>query len=387
MESTRAQRMRVEFETRQIRLLREGGEGGGGMQRLLQVPWMLLLIPRAAAEVREMQIGDEFAVPGGCRGYILGCYFDKIWDDCRFLPANELKCVQSPSYKSGRDIPYFLPGCFSDPEKSGKTAPNPPPCDPKTLTMEKCAAACAAWAPRIPGADDGEVWAAVQGGMACACGNSDEAHAALKTDATNVLKWGDCSDKCAGDPGQSCGAGGRNTIVRVECGAEWGTEFMLLIFFGVGVFYVGGGVAWAAKMKGAAPALRLHPHFSVWVEVHALVVDGVELARGKGSGRGSGGRGTAGGGTQSDTCNRRRLLESGAGASPPAGASPSAAGQEKKSKSKSKSSKKNSGNDRLSSPPKSEKKNGEPTDVTDLMATTADGTPAGGGGRWIHMPG
>jgi hypothetical protein len=92
---------------------------------LLRLP--CLLLPPAAAG--SMQVGDEFELPGGCHAEVMGCFFDKKWDDCRFLAAHNAGCKQSATYQSGRDIPYFLPGCFVDPEHSGKTAPSPPPCD------------------------------------------------------------------------------------------------------------------------------------------------------------------------------------------------------------------------------------------------------------------
>ena len=86
-------------------------------------------------------------------------------------------------------------------------------CDKATVTMKVCTAACAQWA-ALPGAG-GEVFAAVQSTTACACGTSEEGAAAMQTDVTNKLTMADCDAKCPGDPAQSCGSGGRNTIVRV----------------------------------------------------------------------------------------------------------------------------------------------------------------------------
>lgn len=51
--------------------------------------------------------------------------------------------------------------------------------------------------------------------------------------------------------------------------------------------YVGGGVVWAWRVTGATgrPSLRWHHHHSRWLEVAALVKDGLAFARQRGGGR------------------------------------------------------------------------------------------------------
>jgi hypothetical protein len=61
--------------------------------------------------------------------------------------------------------------------------------------------------------------------------------------------------------------------------SNWGEGFLLLVALG-GTLYLGGGVALAAKSRGAALRLGSHPHAPRWVEVHGLCLDGVGYARG-----------------------------------------------------------------------------------------------------------
>eukprot|EP01052_Picozoa_sp_SAG31_P019706 SAG31_NODE_1449_length_8308_cov_2.319893_2_plen_315_part_00 len=297
------------------------------------------------------------------------CYRWCCTRQCRYLPAASSACAQSPRYKQGRDIPYFLPGCFSDPDDAGKTAPAPPPCDPRTITMETCAAACAAWAPRIPGAGNGEVWAAMQAGYACACGTQSDGDAAKKTDKMNELAWAACDNKCPGDPLQACGGGGRNTLVRIECGIEWGHEFLVVLFVACGC-YVGGGIAWAAKTRGAVLSPRSHPHWTTWLELHGLVLDGVRFVR---SGRNT-----------NDESSRHSLTSDKLLNKVPKGG---------KKKSTSKGSKKvRDSNDEGKTGPQNagESRSGANkrtiSEPEASQSCTAAGTPAGGGGRWVHVP-
>jgi hypothetical protein len=364
-----------------------------GQQRLLLLLVLLPIMMAAAGSAAGggggkamASVGDEFDVPaaaggGVCSAKVMGCFFDKKWGDCRYLPSADAKCTQPPSYKQGRDIPYFLPGCFDDPDNAGETAPDPPACDKATITLKTCAAKCAAWAPRIPGVGQGaELYAAVQAGYACACGSSHAGAAAMATDSTNALPWSACDNKCPGDPEQMCGGGSRNTLVRIECGSDWGLTFMVVFVVGIGA-YVSGGVLYGAKIQGQGQScvLRSHPHWGVWLELRSLVIDGVEFSRRGGTGVGHrnqvladeqhrhllGGRPSEG---RSKNSSRRASGGRGDGGG----------GHSRKASNKAAGSMRKSGK---GSAPLAKSAASSP-----LTGPTGGTTPAGGGGRWVQVP-
>ena len=151
---------------------------------------LLLLLSATAADTGTAAPGegDSFSVvtataQTSCTVEVLGCFCDKLWGDCRYLPTPKADC--SPS-KGGRDIPYAPEGCFTDGQcqvnlKECKRAPSPPPCDKSEITLEKCAALCADWMPRIPGAGTTEIYAAMQATSVCFCGTPEEGQAAVVT--------------------------------------------------------------------------------------------------------------------------------------------------------------------------------------------------------------
>ena len=283
--------------------------------------------------------------------------------------------------RGGRDLPYVLPGCFNDPEKSCKTAPSPPPCDPATITAEKCAADCLSWAKFIPGAGD-EVYAGMQAKSVCFCGTSADGSAALETDSTNELPLSACNEPCPGDPSQLCGSGGRNLIIRVNCGSDWGLSFLLLC--GVcGGLYVGGGVAYRAKAQGQPAALASHPHWARWQELRSLVTDGADYARARArGGGGGGGRRRAGGGGGG---------KGGYGAVDAADAAPSAdearkERKEKKGKGKKRGKEKPGGGEGDGSSRSPLADAPAPAPAMSAAPSPAAATAAGDGGRWVHVP-
>jgi len=80
----------------------------------------------------------------------------------------------------------------------------------------------------------------------------------------------------------------------------WGWSLVGAALVGT-VVYLVGGVAFGRKLRGKADAaaggLAAHPHYSRFVMVHGLVMDGVAFARGQGRRPGGGGgRGGGGGG-------------------------------------------------------------------------------------------
>jgi hypothetical protein len=66
-----------------------------------------------------------------------------------------------------------------------------------------------------------------------------------------------CTAKCRGDPSITCGGpggaqGSAISIMKIECGYVddgWGFS-VILVFLVVGSAYLGGGIAWNAKLHG-----------------------------------------------------------------------------------------------------------------------------------------
>lgn len=67
-------------------------------------------------------------------------------------------------------------------------------------------------------------------------------------------------------------------------GSAWGA--MLLILSGLCTcFYVFGGIAMGARTDGKPWRMSSHPHMPLWVELHALVLDGISYSRAVARGR------------------------------------------------------------------------------------------------------
>ena len=140
----------------------------------------------------------------------------------------------------------------------------------------------------------------------------------------------------------------------------WGAPLLGLLL-AAGAVYVGAGVAWASNTAGGqGRGLAGHPHYRHWAAVHGLVMDGVAFVRGGGRRR-SGGQQAAhareddNGGQPHDRPRK----------------------QEKKERK-----------------PKAEKaKRAKPAKAADGLGEPLAPEPppveaaAGGGGRWVHVPG
>lgn len=147
--------------------------------------------------------------------------------------------------------------------------------------------------------------------------------------------------------------------------------------------YVGGGIGFVARASGT-PVYRLmvHPHYSRWLELGALVSDGVAFSRAHAQAwqagrpmprspneqRGSGSRSNRG-----STC---KPGEDNSGSEPKGNSKREK--DAKKEKTKDKKSGKDSGGGvgELSAPLVAEPE----SDAADV------GTAAGDGGRWVHVP-
>jgi hypothetical protein len=84
----------------------------------------------------------------------------------------------------------------------------------------------------------------------------------------------------------------RIEIYQLRCGSHWG--WFLIGFLALGAAgYVGGGVAYNVKVKGAAPGPGALPHPGFWRELRALVEDGAKFAVAEAKRRAGGGGGGA----------------------------------------------------------------------------------------------
>ena len=239
------------------------------------------------------------------------------------------------------------------------------------------------------------LYAATQDGYACFCGA--EEHAAKYVTSKNEAEDFDkaCSIPCgpghtgespAGKAGEKCGGPWANTTMRVQCGLQWGTQFLLLLAVAGGAYLAGGVFGpWSTGSRqglAAKDMLRVHPHYLRWVEVGALVQDGVTYAKARRSGRPMpqrsraeqqeerGGRGDGGKRTDKRRKERREGGEKGE-----RGASD---GQGKRESRGSKKEKKAKGR---------EPELAEPlVSAAPAAPAPASGTAAGGGGRWVHVP-
>jgi hypothetical protein len=95
-----------------------------------------------------------------------------------------------------------------------------------------------------------------------------------------------------GDPAWGCP---KEFEIRFSCGSKWGWYFLLLTGLGAGG-YVGGFIGFNMKTKGLSGKEAL-PHQEFWLELKALVQDGVVFAGAKATElqKGDGGGGSAAG--------------------------------------------------------------------------------------------
>ena len=151
----------------------------------------------------------------------------------------------------------------------------------------------------------------------------------------------------------------------------WGASFLLGLTV-CAVLYVGGGIALGRRQGTTSAGLAQHPHHRKWQELGGLARDGWQYFLTQSSGKPRARRGDLSEALQPQRLGSRK---------------PSREGSRSSKKSSSKSS-------RASEPPevdgedRSERVDGDtpgPGASTEAVAT-ADGTAAGGGGRWVHVP-
>lgn len=167
----------------------------------------------------------------------------------------------------------------------------------------------------------------------------------------------------------------KGVTVLYRCGPpSWGLEFIVLLFVGCGG-YLALGVVYAQRVQGKTVgsaggggrfgALSVHPHAGRWAEVISLVVDGITLAK---DGRRTAVRAAAG---EKKEKNKKERKERGNEHSPR---------NEKKEKKEKQDKKVQQG--ALEEPLRASTAG----EAAAAPAATSEGTAAGGGGRWVHVP-
>ena len=202
----------------------------------------------------------------------------------------------------------------------------------------------------VDGKKDNVVWA-----KKCWCG-------------TGTLSW------MAGPADQA----GVDSAYCAEYHSAWGWVFLGVTIPGAAL-YVGIGVFQQSRDQGGRPRLGLHPHYSRWVEIQGLVLDGIKYSqqRMRGGSRVTPARAT-----------KVRLLDERHYHAPDAGSVRSDGSRSSKSS-------KSSGQSRTKNSAKSKAPSGHGNGSAALASheapasaaaatATALGSAAGGGGRWVH---
>ena len=159
-----------------------------------------------------------------------------------------------------------------------------------------------------------------------------------------------------------------DATICVRFGTPWGTTFLMaLVVFLVG--YVGVGVGYSMRTSGAPASLRSHPHWARWQELRSLCTDGMAFAQSGGS-----------------------TPPAGRGVRQPLGTEEGRARDATKGKAKTK--KDRSASDTKGVRGKKDERRGNFSEsgatveaATPAVHGAAAGTVAGGGGRWMHVPG
>lgn len=172
-----------------------------------------------------------------------------------------------------------------------------------------------------------------------------------------------------------------------SCQADWGEPFVLLVLGG-GLLYLVGGSIWGARLNGgngAWPRLKAHPHHRHMLGLFALVMDGIYFVQGHAGGnrelRKADRLGSSYGSSESSP-NKQHLSAKDKG------------GKDEKKKKKTTKQKQEEEEEKSSSVRRT--KSGEVLHDA-AVDNTKDGsnsasrpqvvaTPAGGGGRWVHVP-
>ena len=153
------------------------------------------------------------------------------------------------------------------------------------MDLENCAKVCFSWFGRKePGAPllHDVVFAGAQFGSQCYCLPGTEYPPDGFEHAIKPAKDGPdgCNTPCKGKAGETCGGGWHNTVMRIECGSNWGWSVIITLMV-CSALYLGGGVAYAHKTQGVPIGPEALPHREFWSAVLGLVRDGATFSHAK----------------------------------------------------------------------------------------------------------
>ena len=148
----------------------------------------------------------------------------------------------------------------------------------------------------------------------------------------------------------------------------------LLVFSLCSAVYVGGGIVFAVRARGAALSLRSHPHAACWEELRALVFDGLAFAQ-RGGNKGNTTTNLYVPVGEQRASGRRRDDEP-----PEMRPRPKKEQNEKKEKAE-KAGKK----EQKEKKERAEREEPRVDEVATAVVAPATGTQAGDGGRWVHI--
>lgn len=343
--------------------------------------------PTAACDATYTPPSDQSPTDTGCRS---------CCGPCAQTPEKAVHCWKKEGPQSCRPCstsPQSL-GCYADPKKAGhnmaalrtlsmgvdwtggKYGPSSGhPMNLAVLTYEICAKAC--------GDAGGWGYFSVGDGQQCWCGSEINPLSEKVADAQ-------CNMPCTGDTTKMCGGHWVSNVFELQCGTEacgaqavssngWAIVISLALF---GLTYVVGGLA-VGRLRGMSsqPGLRGHVHWQRWVELHALAMDGVAYSRTLLQGGGVGGGTTHQRYKDVPVVKRQREQSV---ESQLASKMNRKRGREKREK----NDKQERASDTLDFSPVCLGMREQPkaAAVIDAPAPVL-GNAAGGGGRWVHVPG
>ena len=258
----------------------------------------ILLQLRKFSGVAATQQNAAAPVFGSCTSVRKGCYHDICGDDCS--STNRILSV----YPAGCSSSDLAPGpCPDGTKKCGcdvcaaaddtcppAKTPCPAKCTATQMTPQYCMQQCA---------EIGQRYFGVQFGHQCFCGNRIRNE---KGAQTSVDTWqrdtacavtptfpggcngggtnGESGCACTGKSGEACGGFGFMEIYEMNCSSALGSALAAAILLG-GAVYVAGGVV--LGRSSGRPALKAHPHWNKWLEIHALCWDGLAFVKRGGS--------------------------------------------------------------------------------------------------------
>ena len=200
----------------------------------------------------------------GCSARKLGCYSDCLGALGKDLNSRTLSVGVSGCCNVDQDP---IGGCVECPtaclnagmkEQCPASGHSCPKCASASLDSTYCADLCAQM---------GFEHSGVEAGSQCFCGREINSKAVLNAPGKT------CDQACAKGGGLTCGGNCAIDVMEIDCGSNWGWVFILMLGVCAGI-YVGGGVGYAHKVKGAPLTPAALPHREFWIAGYGLVCDG-----------------------------------------------------------------------------------------------------------------